>query len=239
MPALKRAAADQDEYYVVTYRAASSGDGKFHPVQLRVKRADAQIRVRSGYWSASPDLLRLAAGVAAASHQPDGDEAAALQCADSPLGRHRARARRPHQRDRTWEPGLAPPRNQRVGSVELKATTDDGKVMFDAPLTSRATFAASPGIVQLEMTIRGPRRQDAGLRLPQHPGAQSARGAADVRQPAGDAHPQRARVHGRQRRHPAASPAPSTGVQPRRAASAPRAGLYRHRCRRQRSPPRC
>jgi hypothetical protein len=139
----------------VTYRAASSGDGKFHPVQVRVKRADAQIRVRSGYWSANPELVKLAAGVVAppASSMPMRPPHA------SPLIRPWVgTARGPDGLTNvtvTWDPGLAPPRNQRVGSVELKATTNDGTVIFDAPLTPRATFAAAPGIVHLEMTILG------------------------------------------------------------------------------------
>jgi hypothetical protein len=29
-----------------------------------------------------------------------------------------------------WEPGLAPLRNQHVGSVELKVTSDDGQVLL-------------------------------------------------------------------------------------------------------------
>jgi VWFA-related protein len=154
MPALKQAVADEDEYYVVTYRAASSGDGKFHPVQLRVNRADAQIRVRSGYWSANPELLKLAAGVttprASVPIRPTHSSTLIrpwVGTARGPDGLTNVTV--------TWDPGLAPPRNQRVGSVELKATTGDGKVIFDAPLMPRATFAATPGIVHLEMTILG------------------------------------------------------------------------------------
>jgi VWFA-related protein len=155
LPALKHAVEDEDEYYVVTYRAASSGDGKFHPVEVRVKRADAQIRVRSGYWSANPELLKLAAGGA----PPRANLMSMRPPHASPLIRPWVgTARGPDGLTSvtvTWDPGVAPPRNQRVGSVELKATTEDGKVIFDAPLAARATFAASPGIVHLEMTILG------------------------------------------------------------------------------------
>src|SRR5207248_2615199 len=62
---LKQATSDLDDYYVVTYRASSTGDGKFHPVQLRVNRPDAQVRVRSGYWSADAALLRPSAATPA------------------------------------------------------------------------------------------------------------------------------------------------------------------------------
>jgi VWFA-related protein len=156
MPALKQAVADEDEYYVVTYRAASSGDGKFHPVQLSVKRANAQIRVRSGYWSASPELLRLASNLSNMS-TPHASAMPIRPPHTSALIRPWVgTARGPDGLTNVmvaWDPGLAPPRNQRVGSVELKATADDGTVIFDAPMNSRATFAAAPGIVHLEMTI--------------------------------------------------------------------------------------
>src|SRR5438477_381235 len=55
----------------------------------------------------------------------------------------------------TWEPGQAPPRNQRVDTVILKATTDDGRVLFQNPIGARASFDAAPGHIQLEMTIQG------------------------------------------------------------------------------------
>ena len=33
----------------------------------------------------------------------------------------------------TWEPGAAPPRNQRVASITVKATASDGTVLFERP----------------------------------------------------------------------------------------------------------
>ena len=56
------AVRDLDDYYELTYRAAGAGDGKFHAVRLHVTRPGAQIRMRSGYWAPSPEMLRLAAG---------------------------------------------------------------------------------------------------------------------------------------------------------------------------------
>jgi hypothetical protein len=174
-PALKRAATDLDDYYVVTYRAANAGDGKFHAVQLRVKRADARIRVRSGYWSASGDMLRPLTAPSRRSAMPIRPPHASvlirpwIGTARGPEGLTDVTV--------AWEPGLAPPRNQRVGSVQLKATTDDGRVLFDAPLSSRATFSATPGLIHLEMTIRGidGTTLDADYRGMQVPDLQAAR----------------------------------------------------------------
>ncbi len=154
LPALKQSAADLDDYYVLTYRAATSGDGKFHPVQLHVKRADAQIRVRSGYWSANADLLRpSASAVMRASAMPVRPQHVS-SLIRSWIGTARG-ADGLTDVTVAWEPSLAPARNQRVGSVVLKATAEDGAVLFEAPLTGSATFAATPGSVHLEMTIRG------------------------------------------------------------------------------------
>jgi hypothetical protein len=58
----------------------------------------------------------------------------------------------------TWEPGAAPPRNQRVIGVALKAISSDGKVIFERRLgpgdTERATFDAPPGHIAIEMVIQ-------------------------------------------------------------------------------------
>jgi len=76
-----------------------------------------------------------------------------------------------------WEPGAAPARNQHIGSVELKAMSNDGRVLFEAPLLARGTFSAAPGPVHLEMTIRGldGKTLDSDYRAIQVPNLQAAR----------------------------------------------------------------
>ena len=151
---LKQAARDLDDYYELTYHAAGAGDGQFHQVEVRVKRPDALIRMRSGYWSASPEMLRLAAGPV-----PRAMTFATRPPHASTLIRHWIGASRgPDGLTSvvvTWEPAAAPPRNQQIGSVTLKATTDAGKVLFEGPVMPRAAFDAPPGHIQLETTIRG------------------------------------------------------------------------------------
>ena len=152
-PGLKQAVTDLDGYYLLTYRPAAGGDGKFHPVEVHVKRPGAQVRVRSGYWASDPNLARR------------------LQAANVRMPSLTA-MRPPHTSPyintwvgnlRTdsgqtevivaWEPGVAPPRNQQIGTVTLKATTDDGRVLFEQPVSGRATFESPPGYVQLEITV--------------------------------------------------------------------------------------
>jgi hypothetical protein len=153
MPSLKQAASDLDDYYVVTYQAATAGDGRFHPVQLRVKRSDAQVRIRSGYWSADAELLKPTPTPGSMTSNIFVRPTHASTLIRPWIGTARGEG---GVTDVTvvWEPGLLAARSARVGSVTLKAMTDDGQVLFDGPLVSGATFSAAPGMVRLEMTIR-------------------------------------------------------------------------------------
>ncbi len=58
----------------------------------------------------------------------------------------------------TWEPGSAPPRNQRIAAVTVKAMGADGQILFQSRVPAgdrgRATFAAPPGYAAVEMTIQ-------------------------------------------------------------------------------------
>lgn len=151
---LTRAVQDLDEYYLVTYRTPRAADGKFHPVALRVKRPDAHVRTRLGYWAANAALLR-----------PSGT---AMRGSTSVRPPHASPYFRPWIGTSrgpdgltsitiTWEAGTVPPRNQRVDSVVLKVTGDDGRVVFQDRLRSsqRTTFDAAPGLITLEMRLEG------------------------------------------------------------------------------------
>ena len=65
VPAIARAMADLDHYFVLTFAPSGPADGKFHPVQVTVKRPGAQARTRSGYWA--PDAAVAAAAAKAAA----------------------------------------------------------------------------------------------------------------------------------------------------------------------------
>jgi VWFA-related protein len=156
-PALARAIADLDHYFVLSFPPSGAADGSFHSVQVRVKRPGAQTRSRSGYWA--PDARAAAAAARAAavrtalpfrasrsspyirpwigmSRGPDGLTSVTV----------------------TWESGAAPPRNQRVSSILVKATANDGTVLFEdrvgAGDVDRAMFNAPPGYMALEMAIQ-------------------------------------------------------------------------------------
>jgi VWFA-related protein len=52
---LRRALDDASGYYLLMYRAERLDDGRFHPVQVQVKRPNTSVRARSGYFAPSPD----------------------------------------------------------------------------------------------------------------------------------------------------------------------------------------
>jgi VWFA-related protein len=156
-PAINQSVADLDRYYVLTYQPASGADGKFHPVQVRVKRPGSQTRARAGYWAANP------APVAAKSAGRGTMLALPFRPAHSSpyiqpwIGMSRGGDGLTRVTV-TWEPGVAPPRNQRVASVTVKAVAADGGVLFQhrygAGDTGRAAFDAPPGYIALEMAIQ-------------------------------------------------------------------------------------
>jgi VWFA-related protein len=151
---LRRAVEDLDEYYVITYRARRGDDGKFHPVALRVKRADAQVRARSGYWAANAALLK-PAGVAPRaplSMRPAHTSPYIrpwIGTSQGPNGLTSISI--------VWEAGTAPPRNQRVDSVTVRVTAEDGRVVFQDRVRARqrVTFDVAPGSIALEMGLEG------------------------------------------------------------------------------------
>jgi VWFA-related protein len=156
LPALTRAVGDLDAYYLVTYRAPANADGKFHPVEVRVKRNGTQARARSGYWAASPAPPLTSSSNGGTVMMPFRPAHTSpyirpwIGMSRGPSGLTSVTV--------TWEPGAPPPRNQRVSSVTLKVTTPDGRILFENRVgpgdVSRATFDAPPGFVALEMAIQ-------------------------------------------------------------------------------------
>jgi hypothetical protein len=152
--ALTRAVQDLDEYYVITYRARRTGDGKFHPVELRVRRPDAQVRARSGYWDANAALLRPAGATTRTSSRlpvrpPHSSPYIRpwIGTSQGPDGLTTITV--------AWEAGTPPPRNQQVDSVLLKVTTEDGREVFHDRVRARQviTFNVPPGSIGLEMAL--------------------------------------------------------------------------------------
>jgi len=152
---LRRMAIDLDGYYAITYQPAQA-DGKFHPIQVVARRANARVRARPGYWASLGSELR-----------------ALMEVPSMPVVRRALRrstsvniwtgvSRAADGASRltvTWEPrGTA-----RATTVTVKAATQDGRTLFEGPLApvgssgggtaTRATFDVPPGRIQLDMSV--------------------------------------------------------------------------------------
>jgi VWFA-related protein len=180
---LHGAAADAGAYYLLTYSAPHAEDGKFHPVQLRVKRAGVQVRARNGYWAPSPyDAMR--ATMLAWLNEPRPKPPVEPMRHVSPLIRPWfGLARGDAGKTRVtivWEPAVRVPgdRSRRDPSrIQVTALANDGAVVFEGPLLptgpaaieeqgatpSRAVFDAAPGRLRLRMSIQDVTTQQLDL----------------------------------------------------------------------------
>lgn len=161
--ALTQATSDLDHHVMVTFNAEGPEDGRFHPIELRMKRKGAQVRARSGYWA--PDAARLAAASAIAPRATLPFRASR----SSPfirqwIGMSKGEDGLTHVTV-TWEPGSQPPKNQRITNITVKATGSDGAILFEQRAgpgdATRASFSAAPGAIAVEMTIES----SSGTRL--------------------------------------------------------------------------
>ena len=60
-PGLAQIVRDSSFYYLLGYNSTQAPqDGKFHPIQVRVRRRGADVRARKGYWALTPDDVRKA-----------------------------------------------------------------------------------------------------------------------------------------------------------------------------------
>jgi VWFA-related protein len=163
---LAQVVRDASAYYLLGYASQASLDGRYHKIQVRVKRSGLEVQARRGYWApGDADLERAAA---AAADKPPGDIAEALAVFAKPrtgwpVHTWTGVARGEEGRPRVvfaWEPRAAPgepaPRGLRV---TLKASTGDvvfyeGEVPArDASGPSHVAFDAQPGALKLTVAV--------------------------------------------------------------------------------------
>jgi VWFA-related protein len=161
---LARAGHEIDGGYTLTYQPSHGDDGRYHPVQVSVARREADARSRSGYMSPMSAEARRAMREASAPALPT------RQLRRSPLVNVWFGVTRANETQGrvvvTWEPGQNVVGTGRSNATRaaLKATTKDGKVLFEGTLSpmraggatdrgDRAEFDAPAGRVQLDMTI--------------------------------------------------------------------------------------
>jgi VWFA-related protein len=161
---VQRAAAELDGGYTVVYTSPHGNDGRYHPVQVTVSRREADARTRAGYVSLPSDATRREL-MALLDDKP---RTPPRPLRHSPLVNIWSGVTRMDAGEAriavAWEPAshatAATP-----ARVALKATTPEGKLLFEGILTAarsggdgpsaRAEFPAPPGRVQLDMTVLG------------------------------------------------------------------------------------
>jgi VWFA-related protein len=65
LPSLQQMVRDGSAYYLLGYTSSSAfRDGKFHEIEVRVRRRDVDVRARKGYWAISMDEVARATAAA-------------------------------------------------------------------------------------------------------------------------------------------------------------------------------
>jgi hypothetical protein len=160
---MKQIVRDSSAYYLLGYTSAQAKtDGKFHSINVRVKRPGVQVRARKGYWAVAPEV---ASAIDRAAAKPAGAPSA-ITAALAALGQpERSRvvrtwigtSRGENGKTRVtfvWEPvPKAPgerqaPASDQPARVSLMAVSPDGSPYFRGrvpAVTPEATLAsASP-----------------------------------------------------------------------------------------------
>jgi VWFA-related protein len=158
---LARMIRELEAHYVLTYQPQHGDDGRFHAVQVSLKRPDVRVRARTGYVAPMSAELRAAA---AAPIVP----ARALRRSvfiQGWSGISRSAEGKPRVTF-TWEPVPPPPGAVRPSAAVLVVTakTSKGEVLFDGTVgavgaavpaegANRAEFEAPAGRIQLDARV--------------------------------------------------------------------------------------
>jgi VWFA-related protein len=171
---LLRVFDDASGYYLLTYRASRPEDGRFHPVQVQLKKKGVELRARRGYYGPSPDeALRKA--LLARANEPKVVPPLEPAPHASPLIRPWfGTSRGTDGKTRVtfvWEPNARSTgeRMRRVPTrVKVTALAPDGAILFEgtvlptgpgttddsgAGAASRAVFEMPPGRLRTRMAI--------------------------------------------------------------------------------------
>lgn len=173
-PELRQMIRDSSAYYLLGYTSTlAARDGKFHEIQVRVKRRDLEVRARKGYWAYTEE--EVAKATAPSKPPPSADVQQALDTlatAVTPSERHPVRVWLGTTRGEagktsvtfSWEAAtetLSDPANA-VDHIGLQAISDTGEKLFEGPVARDPAaaprtagivkFNAPPGRVRLHMS---------------------------------------------------------------------------------------
>lgn len=169
-PGIDRIVRDTSGHYLLTLSPPDTKDGgRFHPVDVRVRKSGISVRARKGYWSLSPEVLARASESARDTPRPP-----------PPLPRRASPLIRPWfgvTRDAdggsrvsfVWEPADRVPGERGRGAVpariRFKAIGTDGRTIYESAVRpagvplgppdtpAQLAFAAPSGRIRIEMSI--------------------------------------------------------------------------------------
>jgi VWFA-related protein len=176
---LQRALADASAYYLLTYQAERPQDGKFHAVEVRVKRPGAEVRARKGYFAPSLDDALRADLLDRINNPPPAVPLEPAPHASVLIRPWFGMARGDAGKTRitfVWEPAARPVggRAQRVPTrLVMTALAPDDSVLYEGVVLptgpgttdgagvapARVVFDMPPGRLRLRMTIQDSAQQ--------------------------------------------------------------------------------
>jgi VWFA-related protein len=158
---LARMVRELDAHYVLTYQPPHGDDGRFHSVEVNLKRADARVRTRAGY------VAPLSAELRARASAPPAPIRVLKR--SSLIQSWSGVTKGPDGKARvifTWEPARVRPGSARPepSALVVTASTPEGTVLFDGSLvavdapvppegSNRAEFTAPSGRVLVDVKI--------------------------------------------------------------------------------------
>jgi VWFA-related protein len=177
LPALQQMVRDNSTYYLLGYISSlAPRDGKFHEIEVRVKRKDVEVRARKGYWATTAEDIARAS--APAPEGPSGAVVAALDSVATAVESERRQAvtlwtgaaRGPAEKalvTLAWEVNHDVPATSgdRVDHVVVTATTASGETLFTGPVaraesagrvSGETTFEAPAGEVHFKVEVQNP-----------------------------------------------------------------------------------
>jgi hypothetical protein len=166
--ALSRVAADLQSHYLVEFQGAGKEDGRFHDIDVRVKRRGAQVRAASGYWapfapSRLPAMTPRRAYANLLTPHVSGLIQPWFRMAPAANGRTKVTF--------SWAPRAG--RKVPAERVEFSASTFEGDTLHSATVVAvgaasdapaETTFEAPPGPLQISMKIGAAKLLDTDVR---------------------------------------------------------------------------
>ena len=185
VPGLQQMVRDASAYYLLGYNSEQAAtDGKFHEIEVRVKRVGVQVRSRKGYWAITErDATR---ALTSKINEPPRAGDAALAALVEPTRRGRlvrtwvGTSRGKNGKTRVtfvWEPTSEERRGDQPMRIFLTAVGDQGgtyyrgrvpesdqsawrgttgsRAVSAAPIVAKVEFEAEPGNMKMSLAIEG------------------------------------------------------------------------------------